>query len=353
MRILSFSYRHHPLSFIKPATTSRDVLTEKPTWIIRIEVEDEGKKRRIGFGEVSIIEGLSVETSADIEEILMKFQSSPDQLVNAQLDNYPAFRFALEMALLDAQAEHHQLFPSPFTAGEDSIKINGLVWMAPIEDMRKQVGDKIDAGFDCVKLKIGALDWEKERELIAGVREKYSAEEITIRVDANGAFTQRNPHQKLEELAALNVHSIEQVIAPGNIELHRDLCLNGAIPCALDEELIGVNALEDRKQLLDQISPAYLILKPSLLGGFKSCDEWIALAEERNIAWWATSALESNLGLNAIAQWCYTKNNPMHQGLGTGSLYHNNFEAPLKVSAGKLSYETTNWFNFDLLWSGK
>lgn len=352
MHLRAFDYHYHPLHFIQPATTSRDVLTEKPTWIIRIELEEEGVVKT-GFGEVSIIEGLSVESVVATEKLLKTFQSSPKLVLNTALHNYPGVRFGLEMALMDAQAEAHQLFPSPFTSGTDHIKINGLVWMAPVEDMRKQVGEKIAAGFDCVKLKIGALDWEKERELIAGVREKYSASDITIRVDANGAFTQRNPHQKLEQLAALDVHSIEQVVAPGHRELHRDLCLHGAIPCALDEELIGVNQGKEREELLDQITPNYLILKPSLLGGFESCDDWIALAEERNIAWWATSALESNLGLSAIAQWCYTKNNPLHQGLGTGALYHNNFEAPLKVSAGKLSYEPTNWFNFDQLWSGK
>lgn len=347
---LQFSYRYHPLKFIKPATTSRDTLTEKPSWIIRISAKDEAGKNLVGYGEVSIIEGLSIESSAQISQELSEIAAKPDRLLSANYDQLPALKFAIETALMDAQSAQHCLFDTPFTRREKAININGLVWMGPIDDMRKQLSEKIAAGFDCVKLKIGALDWEKERSLIEALRETYSKDEIMIRVDANGAFTNRNPHKKLEELAQLDVHSIEQVVAAGNWDLHKELCEHGAIPCALDEELIGTFERSEQEKMLDYIRPQFIILKPSLLGGLAASDQWISVAEERKIGWWATSALESNLGLNAIAQWCSSKENPIHQGLGTGSLYHNNFHSPLVVSGGQLHYGNDNWANFEELW---
>lgn len=348
---LQFTYRYHPLKFIKPARTSRDTLLEKPTWIIRISAKSQEGKELIGYGEVSIIEGLSIESSAQIIKELSKIEEQPEYLLSTSYDRLPALKFAIETALLDAQTGQHFLFDTPFTRSEKAININGLVWMGPIEEMRQQLAEKIAAGFDCVKLKIGALDWEKERSLIEALRETYSKEDIMIRVDANGAFTHRSPHKKLEELAQLDVHSIEQVVAPGNWELHQELCANGAIPCALDEELIGTFERSEQEKMLDYIRPQFIILKPSLLGGLAASNQWINVAEERNIGWWATSALESNLGLNAIAQWCSSKENPIHQGLGTGSLYHNNFQSPLMVSGGQLHYGSDNWANFEELWA--
>lgn len=249
------------------------------------------------------------------------------------------------MALMDLNNKGHQiLFPSNFTKGISAIPINGLIWMGEPSFMKEQIKDKLQQGFSCIKMKIGAIDFEQEISILKAIRKEFSPADIELRVDANGAFTPEDATTKLERLAEFQLHSIEQPIKAGQWQKMATLCKNTPLPIALDEELIGIHHTEEKQKLIDTINPQYIILKPSLLGGFESCNEWIQTTEGKNCGWWITSALESNIGLNAIAQWTYTLNSALPQGLGTGQLYTNNFESPLEVSKGFLHYRTeTNW----------
>jgi O-succinylbenzoate synthase len=241
------------------------------------------------------------------------------------------------------------LFPSMFTEGQDAISINGLVWMGNPDFMMQQLEEKLASGFHCIKMKIGAIDFDAEMGLLKLIRSRFRESEITIRVDANGAFTPQNALQKLEEISKYQVHSIEQPIQQGQWQEMAQLCEQTPLAIALDEELIGLYNSAEKSQCLDTIKPQYIILKPALIGGFQSSREWINLATEKNINWWITSALESNVGLNAIAQFTYTLGNKMPQGLGTGSLYTNNIEAPLEIKKGHLWCNTsTSWNTNDL-----
>jgi o-succinylbenzoate synthase len=249
---------------------------------------------------------------------------------------FPAIRFAFETALLDVENEGNRiLFDSDFSRGESGIKINGLVWMSSIEEMYRQAEEKLNSGFQCLKFKVGALDFETEVNLLKMIRKQLDPD-IEIRLDANGAFPESEALQKLEILSEYNIHSIEQPIKPGQWESMAFLCASSPIPIALDEELIGISDARQRAQLINIINPAYIILKPSLLGGLAVADEWIQVAEDHHIDWWATSALESNIALNAIAQWAATKNSSLPQGLGTGGLYIKNFPLPLEIKNGEL-----------------
>ena len=249
------------------------------------------------------------------------------------------------MAFLSLKSENpYLLFPSDFTNNTESIVINGLVWMGEPSFMKEQIEEKLAQGFNCIKLKIGAIDFQKELELLQFIRSHFSAEQIEIRVDANGAFALNEALDKLNQLKVFQLHSIEQPIKKGNTQAMADLCESTPFPIALDEELIGVFSLKEKEALLQKIRPQYIILKPSFVGGFRGTQEWIDLAEKYNIGWWITSALESNIGLNAIAQWTFLLNSKMPQGLGTGALYTNNFDSPLEVSEGQLWYNNTkNW----------
>jgi L-alanine-DL-glutamate epimerase-like enolase superfamily enzyme len=245
----------------------------------------------------------------------------------------------VETALADLRNGGERLpFPSPFTRGEREIEINGLIWMGRREVMIQRVEEKLAAGFRCLKLKVGAIDFEAELELLRAIRSRFPAGEVELRVDANGAFTPATAPRKLEQLARLDLHSIEQPLRPGQWQATRELCTRSPIPVALDEELIGVTSRQQRIELLESIAPRYIVLKPALAGGFDACDEWIALAGERGIGWWVTSALESNVGLNAIAQWCATKDTALPQGLGTGQLYVDNIPSPLVQRGATLAY---------------
>lgn len=332
----NFSFEKYILHFKRPAGTSRGSLTEKNSYFIHIkDIETDAE----GIGECPILPGLSIDERPDFEDKLQEvcdLLNQNQQLnISDNLESWPAIVFGLETAILDVQLGGKRLlYNNAFSRGEKGIPINGLVWMDNIEGMWQQVQEKIAANFPCVKLKIGALDFESELNLLKRIREKYS--DIEIRLDANGAFTPQEAVSKLKQLSESHIHSIEQPIKQGQPKLMAELCKASPIPIALDEELIGVNNREDKIKLLDTIQPQYIILKPSLLGGFAAADEWIALAEERNIGWWATSALESNIGLNAIAQWTGSKNNPLPQGLGTGSLFTNNIPMPLEIKSGKL-----------------
>jgi len=331
------SYEKYILKFKRPSGTSRGLLKEKETWFLKLTDKDQ-----IGIGECGMYRGLSVDDRPDFEDRLHELCHLINENQNIPPDflkEFPAIQMGYETALLSFNAINtFELFPSKFTRGEEDIPINGLVWMGDLTFMKEQISEKIAQGFRCIKLKIGALDFENEIELLKGIRSSFSKEKLILRVDANGAFQRSDIMDKLKKLSDLEIHSIEQPIAANQQELMREVCAITPLPIALDEELIGCFDKADRAALLDKIKPQYIILKPTLLGGFKSCEEWIELAEARSIGWWITSALESNLGLNAIAQWTYNLEPHSFQGLGTGGLFTNNIEAPLEVDSGYLKF---------------
>ncbi|PWH85914.1 o-succinylbenzoate synthase [Brumimicrobium oceani] len=336
---LKASFEKKVFEFKRPSGTSRGVLTEKKAWFITVWNQENPEIK--GVGECSVIPGLSPDylDDASYENVLNSVVVDVDSFsVNIEeLKDYPSIYFGLEMALLDLKNGGKGVFyETDFTKGKQVIPINGLIWMGDEDFMQSQISQKIKEGFSCIKMKIGAIDFEKELEILAGIRKQVSAKEITLRVDANGAFTPEDAPEKLKRLSEFELHSIEQPIKQGQITEMHELCSKNILPIALDEELIGVHDLEDKKQLLDKIQPQYIILKPSLIGGFKGTKEWIELAEKRNIPWWITSALESNVGLDAIAQFTSTYEITLPQGLGTGALYTNNTASLLKVESGEL-----------------
>lgn len=331
------------MHFKSPSGTSRGVLTQKETWFIILE--QEGRK---GIGECGILRTLSIDDRPDYEEklqwVCQNIELGAEKLRD-QLTGFPSIQFGIEMAFLSLNSKTpFELFPSAFTSGHQNIAINGLVWMGEEAFMKAQLEEKLAHGFRCIKLKIGAIDFEKELGLLRFIRQHFDENTIEIRVDANGAFSSNEALYKLNQLAGYKIHSIEQPIAKNQHDRMAELCKSTPFPIALDEELIGIFTVEEKRKVLQKIKPQYIILKPSLLGGFKGTKEWITLAEELGIGWWITSALESNIGLNAIAQWTFTLNNPLPQGLGTGGLYTNNIACPLEVKNGELCYNfTLNW----------
>ena len=344
------TYHKYILNFKRPSGTSRGVMTEKETWFIVLE--QDGKK---GIGECGILRGLRLDDRPDYEEKLQwtcdNIHLGKDQLWEALLE-FPSIQFGVEMAFRSLESENpFFLFPSEFTNGTKSILINGLVWMGEEAFMKQQIEEKLAQGFRCIKLKIGAIDFDKELQLLRFIREHFTPEQVEIRVDANGAFDVTLALNKLIQLSEFKLHSIEQPIQKNHTDRMAELCKKAPFPIALDEELIGVFTLAEKKQLLTKIKPQYIILKPSFVGGFRGTQEWISLAEKHKIGWWITSALESNIGLNAIAQWTFLQHNAMPQGLGTGALYTNNFDCPLEVSQGQLWYKKElDWaFDFDFL----
>ena len=329
---------NHKSIFKQASGTSRGVLTEKDSWILSLwKTENE---LLVGKGEASIIKTLSPDwNELYIDKLNSVAANINDHIENdlVELTSFPSILFAIETALLDLKNGGDDiLFPSAFTDGKASIPINGLIWMGEYEKMRVQIIEKLAAGYKCIKLKIGAIDFESELRLIASIRNEFNEDQIEIRVDANGAFSPEEAMDKLKRLASLNIHSIEQPIKQGQHKEMAELCLNTPLPIALDEELIGITGYENKLELLTQIKPQYIILKPSLIGGLRGTNEWIKAAEEFNIKWWITSALETNIGLNAIAQYTFTKNNPLPQGLGTGQLFTNNFDSNLTIENGTL-----------------
>jgi o-succinylbenzoate synthase len=342
------TYYKHILKFKRPSGTSRGILREKETWFIIIK---DGNKT--GVGECGLLRGLSIDDRTDYEEVLKNTCENINKGLASlltSLKEFPSIKFGLEQAFLSLNSKDpFLLFPSSFTEGETSIKINGLIWMGEPSFMKEQMEQKLEEGYKCIKMKIGAIDFEKEVALIEFLRKNFTKKQIEIRVDANGAFHPEEALEKLKILSNYDIHSIEQPIKQGQLEKMKQLCNTTPLPIALDEELIGVFNVTKKQELLQIVKPQYIILKPSLIGGFKDTDEWIDLAEKQNIEWWITSALESNVGLNAIAQYTYQKEVKLPQGLGTGSLYTNNFESPLKVDAGYLSYEKNKKWNFNLI----
>lgn len=347
--MIKASFTKWTLIFKQPAATSRGVLHEKDVFYLLLNDSENPSKK--GVGEIAPIPGLSPDPISEIEtklsELVLKINTG-NVVGDDEFKEFPAVQFGFETAMMGYNSSSpFLLYPSDFTNGKKGIPINGLIWMGSKEFMIEQVAEKIAAGFTCLKLKIGAIDFESELEILRSIRELYSAEQLEIRVDANGAFTPENALGKLEKLAVFNIHSIEQPIQPGQIVEMQKLCKASPFPIALDEELISVTNRSEKIKLLEQITPQYIILKPTLLGGIKACEEWISLAKGQNIGWWATSALESNIGLNAIAQWTATLGNSNFQGLGTGSLFANNIESPLYVSEGFI------WYNPAVNWSLK
>jgi o-succinylbenzoate synthase len=324
-------------------------MLEKETWFIVLEFH--GKK---GLGECGLLRGLSIDDRPDYESklhwVCKNISLGLNQLLIETID-FPSIQFGLETAFASLEADYDMttLFPSDFTGGKASIPINGLVWMGEKEAMKSQIIAKLEEGFRCIKLKIGAIDFEQEMALLAYIRSQFDAATIEIRVDANGAFSPDQAMTYLHRLASFDIHSIEQPIAAKQLEAMAALCAETPIPIALDEELIGVFSIAEKKELLQTIKPQYIILKPSLVGGFSGMQSWISIARLLNIPWWVTSALESNVGLNAIAQWTYLQKNPLPQGLGTGGLYTNNVLAPLEVRDGHLHYHPNISWNFNCL----
>ncbi|MBT9189451.1 o-succinylbenzoate synthase [Zobellia russellii] len=338
-------YRKYILDFKRPSGTSRGVLTQKETWFLILD--ENGKK---GIGECGILRGLSIDDVRGYEEKLKwtcdNIHLGKEALWEALME-FPSIQFGVEQAFLSLRAANpFHLYPSAFIEKQQPIEINGLIWMGEETFMHKQIDQKLEEGFKCIKMKIGAIDFDAEIALLKSIREKYDASQIELRVDANGAFSADKAFKRLKDLSEYELHSIEQPIKQGQYKAMRELCATTPLPIALDEELIGVFDVTKKKELLQTIQPQYIILKPSLVGGFRGCQEWIELAEKMDIGWWITSALESNIGLNAIAQWTYTLKSSMPQGLGTGSLYTNNLESPLTVLNGQLFYDgNKKWKN--------
>jgi o-succinylbenzoate synthase len=335
---MKISLQHYPLHFKVPAGTSRGVMTEKQSWFVRIS---DGTNE--GIGEISVIEGLSPEyvSLEEFQQTIRHFLSQLEVGWNEELHHalqpYPSILFGIESALLDLNHGGRCIyFENAFAHGEQRIPINGLIWMGDEESMHAQIEEKLASGFTTIKMKIGAIGIETELALLKGIRNSYSADEITLRVDANGAFDEKSAKEILEKLAALDIHSIEQPILAGQHAAMTRLCRDTPIPIALDEELIGITDRDEKVHVLEHIQPQYIILKPSLHGGISGTKEWIQLAEERNIQWWMTSALESNIGLEVICQLAGEYTNALPQGLGTGSLYTNNIDSTLTVEKGMI-----------------
>ncbi|REC49443.1 o-succinylbenzoate synthase [Chryseobacterium pennipullorum] len=321
-------YLKYLLQFKRPSGTSRGVLLDKETFIL--EISENGRK---GTGECAVFRGLSFDDRSDYEEKLewlCENISRAPEFLKEELKEFPSIWFGYEQAVLNLKYGDAIYFPSEFTAGKAAITINGLIWMGDADYMEEQIREKLDKGFHCIKLKIG-VDWKSEHTILQKLRRKFSEDQLELRVDANGGFSTEEAKVVLQQLADLHIHSIEQPIKAGNWNDMAALCKETPTPIALDEELIGITDPLEKKKLLQTIQPQYIILKPALVGGFAGSDEWISLAEEQEIGWWITSALESNIGLNAIAQYTFTKKNPMPQGLGTGALFVNNFESSLDL----------------------
>ena len=342
------SYQKHILEFKTPSGTSRGILKTKETWFLIIS-----ENNKWGIGECGLLRGLSIDDRPDYEEKLRwvcEFINLGKDRLYSALEQFPSIQFGVEMAFKSfASKDPFVLFPSKFTSGEQSIPINGLIWMGDEKFMKDQIAEKLDKGFSCIKMKIGAIDFNTEISLLQSIRKEFSASEIEIRVDANGAFSPSEAMEKLKRLSDLNLHSIEQPIKQGQWQEMARLCKDSPLDIALDEELIGVFSETRKKELLQTIKPQYIILKPSFISGIQGTDSWIRLAAESGIEWWITSALESNVGLSAISQYTFTKNSKLPQGLGTGSLYTNNIPSPLKISKGSIYYSRESKWNLEII----
>lgn len=333
-------YRIHieprTLHFKQPAGTSRGVYTTRRVWYLHLT--SDSQPGREGIGECAPLPNLSCDDLPHYEQLLSSLcqEAAQSGIDYERLRPYPSILFGLETAFRHFERGTASLWDTPFSRGEQGIPINGLIWMGSYTYMLSQIEAKMQAGFRCIKLKIGAIHFEEELSLLKMIRRHFSAKEIELRVDANGAFSPAEALEKLKRLSELDLHSIEQPIRAGQWDSMTRLSQLSPLPIALDEELIGVHSTSRKKELLETIHPQYIILKPSLHGGLRGSQEWIAAASQLGIGWWITSALESNIGLNAIAQWCATLHNPLPQGLGTGALFTDNIPMPLEVRGDEL-----------------
>lgn len=331
------TFKKYTLNFKQASGTSRGVYTTRDSWFIFLS-----DGINTGIGECAPLPDLSMESPKRMSSKLLQVCDEIGFYTKFPQDlrEWPSIVFGLETALLDLKNGGKQiLFPSEFTSGNAGIPINGLIWMGTPKFMKQQISAKLDSGFRCIKLKIGALDFNTEFGLLKSIRQEYSPEEVTLRVDANGAYSMTDALENLKRLSDLQIHSIEQPIEAGNWNEMAELCRKSPVPIALDEELIGITTHSEMQRLIETIRPAYLILKPSLHGGFAACESWIELAEKNETGWWITSALESNIGLNAIAQWAFHQNAKNEQGLGTGQLFTNNLDSPLEISGDHLWHQ--------------
>ena len=320
--------------------TSKGPINARTVWYLIAWDSDRPEVK--GIGEAALFPGHSKEFPADVKTKLLELcldTSNWAHRLTDDLVDVPSVRFAVEQCLRDLDASGSKiLYPSAFTLGKQGIAINGLVWMGDKSTMKQRIREQILAGFTTVKMKIGAIGIEDELELLKTVRAEFTATDITLRVDANGSFNARNAMDVLQRLADIQVESIEQPVQPGLYEVMAELCERSPVPIALDEDLIGLNTFDAKADLLDNVKPQLIVIKPSLVGGWAAAEEWIALAKARNIGWWITSALESSIGLNAVAQWTATLGVHVAQGLGTGSVYADNIPSPLQAAKGELRY---------------
>ncbi len=350
--VMKARYWAHTYTFKRPAGTSRGILTQKPGYFLEVSVLD-----ATGQGECGLLPGLSLDDRPGYEDALLRLCADLSALESEEWKawcltgipravaqawkQWPSIFFALEQACLSWKDAFHGgtgkiLFPSAFAYGEAPIAINGLLWMGDPCFLSDQMEARLTEGFQCLKMKIGALDGSAEKAVLTDIR-RLSPPSLELRVDANGAFDIAGALSAMESLAPLSLHSVEQPCSPLDNAGLQKVCLEGAVPTALDESLIGLTESDDRDRLLDTLRPAYIVLKPSLLGGFSSCEDWIQRAELRGIGWWITSALEGSVGLSAIAQWTAVLPHLMgYQGLGTGSLYSNNLPPRTYVKEGAL-----------------
>jgi o-succinylbenzoate synthase len=346
--LIKATYHKYILHFKVPSGTSRGILKTKETWFLNLNKDGE-----TGIGECGLFRGLSIDDRPDYEKKLKWVCNNIGlglDILLSKTNDFPSIQIGIEQAFLSLHSSSpFKLFVSDFTESNKAIAINGLIWMGDRQFMKDQIKEKIAQGFRCLKMKIGAIDFKSEIELLASIRKEFSIKDIELRVDANGAFKSSEALEKLKILSSYNLHSIEQPIKQGKFQEMALLCEQSPLPIALDEELIGVFDVTKKKELLHIINPEYIILKPSLVGGFKGSFEWLDIANEFDIGWWVTSALESNIGLNAIAQWTATLKSSMPQGLGTGSLFTNNFDSPLEVNNGGLYYKKNKNWNFNLI----
>ncbi|GAB1307423.1 o-succinylbenzoate synthase [Urechidicola sp. KH5] len=341
------SFKKYTLEFKQASGTSRGVLHTKDTYFLTV---DDGQ--RVGIGECGLFKGLSADDRPDYEDKLFWLCSNihlPLAELLEELIYFPSIQFGLEQVIKSFNSQDpFVLFENDFAIGNASIPINGLVWMGDKAFMQQQIKDKIAAGFTTIKMKIGAIDFQTELDLLTNIRKEFSPKDIELRVDANGAFDSNDALEKLKRLSDLKMHSIEQPIKQGQWDAMANLCEHTPLPIALDEELIDVFDVTKKKELLQTIRPQFIILKPSLVGGFGGSSEWIDLAEKQRIGWWITSALESNIGLNAISQFTYELGVNIPQGLGTGSLFTNNIKSPLEVEQGHIRINTNKSWNLKL-----
>lgn len=338
---MNVSYARHRLIFKMPSRTSRELLTYKDVWYILLNDTDSG---RTGIGECAVFPGLSCDWSANYENKLIEICHRISNGNMPDLTDFPSIKFGIESAM--SQLNN---IKTRWHKGELSIIINGLVWIGTQDEMLHRVEEKLNLGFKCIKLKIGGIDFNRELEILAAIRSQYSRAQIELRLDANGAFQPHNALEKLDQLAKYDIHSIEQPIRQGQWQKMSEICKKSPIPIALDEELIGIKQRTQKEALLKAIHPQYIILKPTLCGGLSGSDEWIELARYYGINWWATSALESNVGLDAIANWVSDYNPEMPQGLGTGALYTNNIPSPLTLVGENLSYDANGCWDYSQL----